>query len=305
MPQMKVGKDYYTAAQVKEKLGITQGTLYNYVRNGTLKPVVPPGKRQGVYPRSEVDQLAHELRAFMATRQKSASTFARATIEDVPDCARLSDEFFSGLHFDVDKQIAWMKKNPDICYVVKDEGKVVGYVLLLPLDPQKIENILRGEESSLDLETEDIEEFIPGKPVHVYMASIVVSGKGSLAERRTYGARLVGGILKTLIDLGRRGIILKTIAARSSKPDGIRLLRGIGFTELLSNTDRKNFVIDVEKSGIKEIVEYKQALKESGVFTFPQDMNELTGDILTGTSMDASSKNGNLALATHEKKAKK
>lgn len=82
MPQMKVGNEYYTAAQVKEKLDITQGTLYNYVRNGTLKPVVPPGKRQGVYPRSEVDQLAHELRAFMATRQKNASIFARATIED-------------------------------------------------------------------------------------------------------------------------------------------------------------------------------------------------------------------------------
>ncbi len=118
------------------------------------------------------------------------------------------------------------------------------------------------------------------------MASIVVTSKGSLFDRRTYGARLVGGLLKTLIDLGKRGIILKTIAARSSKPDGIRLLRGIGFTELLSNTDRKNFIIDVEKSGIKEIVEYKQALKESGAFTFPQDMNELSGNILTGASID-------------------
>lgn len=286
MPQMKVGKDHYTAAQVKEKLGITQGTLYNYVRNGTLNPVVPPGKRQGVYLRSEVDQLAHELRAFMATRQKSASIFARATVEDVPDCARLSDEFFSGVHFDIEKQIAWMKKNPAICYVVKDEGKVVGYVLMLPLDPQKIERFLRGEESSLDLQIEDIQEFIPGKPVHIYMASIAVTGKASLFERRTYGARLVGGLLKTVIDMGKRGIILKTIAARSSKPDGIRLLRGIGFTELLSNTDKKNFIIDVEKSGIKEIVEYKQALKESGVFTFPQDMNELTGNILTDASIN-------------------
>lgn len=301
MPQMKVGKDYYTAAQVKEKLGITQGTLYNYVRNGTLTPVVPPGKRQGVYPRSEVDQLAHELRAFMATRQKSASVFARATPEDVSECAKLSDDFFSGLHFDVEKQIAWMKKNPDICYVVKDEGKVVAYILLLPLDPHKIERFLRGEESSLNLETEDIQEFIPGKPVHIYMASIVVTSKGSLLERRTYGARLVGGILKTLIDLGRRGIIIKTIAARSSKPDGIRLLRGIGFTELLSNTDRKNFLIDVEKSGIKEIVEYKQALSASGVFEYPQDMSELTGNILAQTSKKP---NKSSRLNTSKKAAK-
>ena len=288
MPRMKVGDQYYTAAAVKEKLGITQGMLYNYVRNGNLKPIVPPGKRHGVYLRSEVDQLARELRAFMATRQKSTSTFVRATPEDVPDCARISDELFNGLHFDVDKQIAWMKKNPDICYVVKDEDKVVGYVLMLPLDPKKIERILREEEFALDLETEDIGEFIQGKPIHLYMASIAVTGRASLFERRTYGARLVGGLLKVIVDLGKRGIILETIVARSSKPDGIRLLRGIGFTELLSTTDKKNFIIEVGKSGLKEIVEYKQALKESGVFTFPQDLSQLPESILTETPLNGS-----------------
>ena len=33
----------------------------------------------------------------------------------------------------------------------------------------------------------------------------------------------------------------------------------------------------MEKSGIKEIVEYKQAWRASSVFTFPQDMSELAG----------------------------
>jgi len=57
-------------------------------------------------------------------------------------------------------------------------------------------------------------------------------------------------------------------------------LRGIGFTEILSTTDMKNFTIDVERSGIKEIVEYKEALKESGVFTFPQNLAELQSSVL-------------------------
>ena len=54
-------------SQYRPVLGITQGMLYNYVRNGTLKPVVPPGKRQGVYPCKEVDQLAHALQIFGRT----------------------------------------------------------------------------------------------------------------------------------------------------------------------------------------------------------------------------------------------
>ena len=44
MPRMKVSNLYYTASEVKEKLDITQGMLYNYVRNGMLKPVVPQAK---------------------------------------------------------------------------------------------------------------------------------------------------------------------------------------------------------------------------------------------------------------------
>ena len=42
-------------------------------------------------------------------------------------------------------------------------------------------------------------------------------------------------------------------------------------------------MIDVEKLGIKEIVEYKQALKASGVFAFSKDMSELTRRHLSGS----------------------
>ena|SRR5712691_5586207 len=83
MPRMKVDRRHYTAAEVKEKLNITQGELYNYVRNGTLNPEVPPGKRQGVYLKSEVDQLAREKFAFMMMQSKTSSTFGRANKDDL------------------------------------------------------------------------------------------------------------------------------------------------------------------------------------------------------------------------------
>lgn len=158
-----------------------------------------------------------------------------------------------------------MEKNPDVCYVVKDiDNKVVGYVLMLPLEPEKIEKILREEISSLNLETEDIGTFEPGKPLHLYMASIAITPGITLNEKRAYAARLIAGLMDVLINLGRQGIILETITARSSTADGIRLMRGIGFTEIPSTTKRKNFLIEVEKSGIREIMQYKQALRESG-----------------------------------------
>ncbi len=264
MAQKLQSKEFYTAAETKATLGITDGMLYNYVDNGALERIIPPGKKQGVYRRSQVDQLARELKVFVVTRKKIASVFARATKEDVQGCADISQAIF-GAHFDVEKQKAWMDKNPDICYVVKSEGRVVGYVLMLPLEAAKIEKILREEESALNIETKEIGTFDPGKPLHLYMASIAIIPGITLTEKRYYAARLLSGLMEVLINFGKRGIILDTIVSRSSTPDGIRLMRGMGFSEIPSITRRKNFIIEVEKSGIKEIMQYKQALYESGV----------------------------------------
>jgi len=71
--------------------------------------------------------------------------------------------------------------------------------------------------------------------------------------------------MDVLISLGRKGVISETIVARSSTADEIRLMRGIGFTEIPSRTKRRNFIIEVEKSGLKEIIHYEQALQESGI----------------------------------------
>lgn len=264
MPQMKVGKNFYTAAQVKERLGITQGMLYNYVRNGTLKPIIPSGKKQGVYSRKDVEQLARELQLFMEAKQKQPTTFIKVTTrEEVFESTKLSDDIFGG-HIDIDRQLAWLNKNPDIMYVVKSEGKVVGYVIILPLKPEKIEKLLREEERTIDLRPDEIEVFKPGVPLHLYGGAIGVIIGLSLAEKRAYGARLVSGLIDVLIDIGRKGIVIETFTARSTKPDGIRLLRNLGFTQIPSTTEKKNFILDMRKSGTREIMQYKQALIESG-----------------------------------------
>ncbi len=247
-------KKYYTAKEAGEILGMTYSALRNQVDAGNIHSITPPGKRQAVYVKEDVDQLARELKIFMATKKRNPTIFTRATTrEELLESAKLSDAIFGG-HIDVDRQMAWIARNPDICYVAKNEGKVVGYAIMLPLSFEKIEKLLREEE---------------------YTVNIEANG--------TYGSRLVSGLMKVIIDLGRKGVIIKTIVARSTKPDGIRLLRDVGFTEILSTTDKKNFMIEVEKSGIKEIMQYKQALRESGVFAFPQDLSELPTPILPET----------------------
>jgi hypothetical protein len=266
MPRMKVGSQYYTAADVKRKLNITQGELLTFVRNGTLTPVTPPGKKQNVYKRAEVDELARERQVFMTMPRKTSSTFSRATKDDMKAMVEITRVLF-GLRespeVTVARRLTWLEKNPEIFYVLKSEEQVVGYTGILPLKLEKIEKFLSGEEYSQELNAEEIEDFMPGKTVHIYLLAAGIMPEVSHYEKRSYGARLISGMMNVIIDLGRRGIIIETLAARSDRPDGIRLLRQ-GFTEIPTQTQARNFVIKVKESGIPFIQEYKQALRESG-----------------------------------------
>ena len=138
-------EEFYTAAQTKEVLGITDGMLYNYVDNKALERVIPPGKKQGIYRRSQVDQLARELKMFPATKKKISSTFARATKDGVPECARISDAIF-GAFFAVEK----LEEHHDLCYSVSMGGEIAGYALFLPLKPEKMEKLLQFESFTVE-----------------------------------------------------------------------------------------------------------------------------------------------------------
>jgi predicted transcriptional regulator len=172
MPRMKVGSQYYTAKEVKEKLDITQGELNTFIRNGTLKPETPPGKKQGVYKRADVDQLVRERQAFMTMPQKTSSTFSKATKEDIKATVEITRVLF-GLRESSEaaeaRRLSWFDKNQELFYVLKSEEQVVGYALMIPLKLEKIEKILNGEEYSQEVKTEEIEDFVAGKPLHILL----------------------------------------------------------------------------------------------------------------------------------------
>src|SRR5215472_15149810 len=92
---LKEVENYYTMAQARKVLGVNNDTIYNYVENGVLKRIIPPGKRQGLYKRSEVDQLARELQAFIAQRTTLSTQWIRVTTrEEMSQCMEISQALF-------------------------------------------------------------------------------------------------------------------------------------------------------------------------------------------------------------------
>lgn len=260
MPQTKPYKDYYTAKEVKEKLGITDGKLYNYVRYGHLERVFPPGRKQGVYKKEEVDRFALELQTFLSGRERVKNvTFTPVSKNDLEDTLDLTEEIFK-FRPDRNTRLSWIIKNPDVSYQLCIDGSVIGVASILPLKPDKIERILREEDKSEETTAEEIEAYVPGAPYHLYVMGVGVSPALNRMDKRLYGSKLILGMYDTIIEFGKRGIEIGTITARSETVDGIRILRHIGFKQIPSITRNVNFRIEIPTSTISFVQQYKEAL---------------------------------------------
>jgi hypothetical protein len=259
-----VGPEYYTAGEVKELLGITNGILYNYGDNGTLEKIYPPGSKQAVYKKSQVNQLARELQIFIATRKKNPTDFLRVTNEEeMRECQEISQALFGVGRNTVKERMEILKRNPDTYHMLRDDDQVIGYLAVMPLQAGKLEKVL-NQVIPVQINSEDIDDFKGGKDIDLYLHAIGVRPVFNATERHSYGARLISGLMDMIIEWGENGVKIGTIAARSNMPDGIRLMKHMGFTEIERLTpERRTFIIDVKSSGIPFMLRYKKALEES------------------------------------------
>lgn len=263
----KVDGMYYTAQEARELLGMTHSALLNQVAAGNLQRIIPPGKRQGVYLKEEVDQLKREMDVWLSARRATKAEpakFVKATAEDMPEAVALADGVFGTVRtIPVEQRVAWLRKNPDIDYFLKQEGKIVAYLSLVPLRPETIDDLLTQRRFARELDVDDILPYVPGEPVDIYGMAIGVMPGVSRSQKREYGSRLILGARRVLLDLAQRGVVIRSIKAHSTTPDGIRMMRHMGFTETMPNIPgMHDFTIDVANSGLPIILEYKEALKQ-------------------------------------------
>jgi hypothetical protein len=243
----------------------TEGMLYNHVKAGHLQRIIPPNRKQGIYLKEEVDKLAIELQAFFAVKQTPevlSSTFRLATPNDLPECGELIQSIFH-VSSNLARRAEWLEKNPATGFVLRDEqDRLVGCAFVLPLLPAKIEEILATQVTP-PIWPDDIQHFEVGQHIHLYIRTVGVLPGISRIAKRAYGLRLIAGLMEFIHDLGRRGIEVKEISARSETTDGIHLLKNLNFPEVPSVTTNRNFRLNVEHADHPLVIEYKRLLKEA------------------------------------------
>jgi DNA-binding transcriptional MerR regulator len=275
----------YTSGEVMKILNISSSTLRSLVEKGLIEKVTWPGYKHGYYTKKSVNQYLEEKlllddmypstetkernrEQMITARKKTHSHLIKVkTVEEMAECLDLSQEIFGVAGGMEEERMKIVKVNPETYYLLKREKDPVGYLSIMPLKKGNLERIL-GQTLPVLIEPEQIETFERGKELDLYLTAIGIKPGLHIEEKREYGSILVRHMIRIIIGLGEKGVKIGKIAARSNMPDGIRLMKHVGFTEVRRATpERRTFVINVQESGVPFIEQYRKALEESKAIT--------------------------------------
>ena len=257
----KINDRYYSGREVQRKLGITEPALRNLVNQRKLRKIVPPGREYGVYLREEVDTFAEKWLAFLTAKEPPKTTFEIAKSEDMKAVYELSKRAI-GPTMSAEVRQAWLKKNPESCYIVKHDDKVVAFFHLLPVKHECLMSFMRGEIRGWDITAEQVEPFEKGIPLECL---VIIASEPDVNEttRMHYVTVLLRGLRKEMGKLGRRGVIITKIYATSETPTGIAMAIHVGMEAYGPRAGKRlTFMLDIEKSNSFIFSIYKESFKE-------------------------------------------
>jgi hypothetical protein len=247
--------------------GLSEPTFRRRVHEGKIEKRSQQNRARGaLYPESQVRAAAAQNKSGEKKLKKKTKSqlpptaFSRATVQDMPEMAVLLETFYRA-KISVPKRAAWIERNPDIAYILRCEGQVVGCAFIMPLPIDKILQILSSQVKPPTRPAE-IDLYESGKQVNLYVRAVGVLQSVSKDQRKHWAARLILGLANAVIELGKRGVYVEKIYAQGDTPLGEKALKMIGFMQVDINapTDRKNFMMDVAQSGSVFAMRYKHVL---------------------------------------------
>ena len=258
----KAPRGLYTASEAIKRLNMPPTTFHNYVKTGRIKKVVPPGRTEGYYEKAYIDKMARASQLFAIQYAEDPSTFSVASVEDIQGIYDVIASLWGALYTTpVETRLSWYKSNPEIDYVVKKEGVITGYTSIMPLKHDVLEKLMSGQLRGWEIKAEDVLPFTPDVPLECYTGIAIRAG---IYKQEKYGMRLLLGLIDTLKDMGKKGILIKKLYAVSDTPDGIKLSRDLGFEEYppAPGSTFKQYILDTETAQTPFVKEYRQALEE-------------------------------------------
>ncbi len=226
-----MSEQYYTASEAQQKLGLSKAMFFRKVKQGFIRKIVPPGMKQGVYPRRDIDALALSMQVLFA--QQEGITFSRSTIADQIEELEIGARIF-GKSFitPLQERIAFQQKSEFTFHSLKVQERVVGYISMFNLADNLLDQLLVGEKIERDITVEDVTPFRRLEPFTLYIDVLVVDPNLPAHLQRLYGGILVSRFIDLLLNLYSNGYLIQHIYTVTISEEGEKLARRLGFEKL-------------------------------------------------------------------------
>lgn len=258
----KAPEGMYTAQEAIDVIGIPPSAFYGRVNAGEITRVVPKGRKEGFYPKPEVDRYARVQRALNAPYTNEKLDFVPAFNEDLPDIHDLVASVSGGEKHAVPVDIlkGWIRRNPQSVHILRKKQEIKGYVALFPVQEETLLKRLSGELLNREIPFDDIDRFRPDSSILLYIAEMAVQHRPEYLSNNepipdkpdpkaaALGSRLIREISRFITDIQKQGIAIKGFYAVGTSPFGIELCRRIGMQPMDLSTgvreDRIPFCLD-------------------------------------------------------------
>ena len=252
---------YYSAREARQQLGINVGAFYYLIDTGRIKRLTSPGKKQGFYSKHQIARLANERLKDSPGEEEPGATWRLASVDDLPEEYELATLMLNGsAGYSMPAYAAWLGKNPATNFIVRDQGRLVAYMHVLPVRQETIERWMQGAIRAWEIGAEEVLPYTPGKAVACIIMGIVTTPDVDKRKRRQYGARLLRGFLRFLQELAGQGITITRFYAIGATPEGIATLRRAEFGERAHLGKRIVFELNPLTSETRIVKAYRAAL---------------------------------------------
>jgi hypothetical protein len=126
---------------------------------------------------------------------------------------------------------AWLSKNPDTNFIIRDRGRLVAFLLVLPVQQKTIKRWINGEIREWEIGAEDILPYTPINPLECIILSMATTSDVDKYKRCEYGLRIIRGYLNFLQVLAAQGITITRFYSIGSTVEGSTILKQAGFEE--------------------------------------------------------------------------
>jgi len=251
-----VNTEYYTADEAMKELKKPRSTFFKEVENGLIPSEIEEGRQRGRrYPKKAIDILAQRInRPKSKDKGPTHLIFSPSSIADLWSEVQIGTELYGADDIvSFDTLLEWRDINDEMFMNLKDQGHVVGYSSLMPIDENILIPLLQDRIREQDIPIKSIRQWTDPQ-LAVYIATVTVRPSGKQQQDKERGRFLIRQTVKWALTLNRQFNIKSWYGIGATK-EGQHLFESLGFEEITSlyEGERKGYRVQDIKQPVKLI----------------------------------------------------